>query len=200
MTKVVYDKLTSNKDSLRKLCAKWEDKLGEPLIYSEFLENFQNIYNLTSSTKLRNFQFRFLHRVIFCGERLYKWKLIDSPLCQYCRLDYETPEHIFYSCNIVKRFWEMFTAWFECLQDIEINLSQQNIYFCNYDNDDLLNTLLLIAKQYIFYAKTIDREPNVYIFKERVMEIIRIERFSALQQGKYKKFVKKWKRMFPNVD
>lgn len=65
MTSTVYDKIVSDKTLLMKLYHKWEVKLGTTLDYETFLTNFQQIYTLTKSSRLRNFQFRFLHRIVF---------------------------------------------------------------------------------------------------------------------------------------
>lgn len=195
-TATVYVNIVSKKETLRKLHQKWQTKIQTNIHYDQFLECFDDINQLVYSTKMRNFQFRFLHRIIFTGDILYKWKIVDSPLCTYCRLDYETLEHLFYKCSITIRFWEMLFSWFEALTDTEVNPELENVCFCNYEEDKLLSTIILLAKQHIFSRKCIDREPNVYIFKDSLMQLISIERYQALKTKKYKPFVKKWQRLF----
>lgn len=67
VTALVYGKLISNKKALIVVFEKWKQKLnlGAIVCYEEFLEHFEHLYKLSPSTKLRNFQYRFLHRVIF---------------------------------------------------------------------------------------------------------------------------------------
>lgn len=195
MTARIYDKQTDDKDLLKPLCQKWQDKLRVNIIYEEFLEHFSRIYNLTKSTKFQSFQFRFLHRIIFTSDILYKWKIVASPRCSFCSDEYETIEHLFYHCTITKRFWEMLQSWYECQTNTEIEFSIEEIFFCNHELD-ILNVLFLLAKQFIFNRHCLDKELNIYTFREYVMEVIRIERFEAFKTRKFKKFVKKWKDLF----
>lgn len=195
MTSIVYDKIVSDKKALIKVNERWNLKLRTNTEYDTFLQSFENIYKLTSSTKIRNFQFRFLHRIVFCSNKLFRWKVVDSPRCTFCDNDIETLEHLYFYCVVTKRFWEMFQAWFEALTDTEVDILPQTITYCNHE-DDLYNTLLLLAKQYIFRTRCLDKTLNVYNFKDYVMEIIQIERYQAFKNKKFKPFVKKWKRMF----
>lgn len=71
MTSVVYEKLTANKTLLVKTYTKWQDKINTNFPYDTFLQAFSDLYKLTPSTTLRDFQFRFLHRTIFCNKQLY---------------------------------------------------------------------------------------------------------------------------------
>lgn len=199
MTAIIYDKICSNKTNMSKLKDKWNVKLDIQMDIDQFLENFDKLYKLTTSVKIRNFQYRFLHRIIFTSNILYKWKIVDSPRCIFCLDEYETMEHLFFDCIKVQRLLEMFQAWFECLTDSEIVIDKESFFFCNHE-DDLLNVLFILLKQYIFNRRCLDKELNVYTFKEHVMDIVRIERYAAFKTLKFKKFVKKWGRLFPASD
>ena len=67
----------------------------------ENVENldWESIYLLprlcTVSTKLRNFQFKFLHRKIATNSFLYKIKLSETNLCCFCQTAQETLLHLF---------------------------------------------------------------------------------------------------------
>lgn len=89
----------------------------------------------------------------------------------------------------------MLQAWFEALTDTETELNPEIITFCNSD-DELFNTLIMIAKQYVFRCRCLDKTLNVYNFKDYLMELIRIERYDAFRTKKFKPFVKKWSRLF----
>lgn len=195
MTGVVYNKLTENKNLLVKLCDRWSVGLEISLDYDCFLEHFVHLCKLTTSIRLRNFQFRFLHRVIFCAKTLFQWKLVDSPRCTFCNDDYETIEHLFFDCHITKRFLETLQAWFESVTADEVIISRENFFFCNHE-DDLLNIIMLIAKKHIFSRRMLDRHPNVFILKDNMLEIVRIERYDAFNTRKFKPFIRKWNRLF----
>ena len=52
----------------------------------------------TLSTKLRNFQFKFLHRRIATNSFLFKIKFSESNLCCFCQSAQETLLHLFWEC------------------------------------------------------------------------------------------------------
>lgn len=195
-TQQTYNLIVTDKNALRHLHTKWNDKLEHEITYDVLLDSFHHLYELVPDTKMRDFQFRFLHRAIYSANTLYKWKLVDLPRCLYCENEYETLEHLFYSCPYVRTFWERFMAWFECATNIEINLTPEMVMFCNCEDNKLLNTLLIMAKQHIFVRRITEELPNVFILKEKIMETVKIERNYALKNNKCKPFIRKWSDLF----
>ena len=53
----------------------------------------------------REFQFKVLNNILNLNYKLYKMKVISSPLCSFCDLENETIEHFFWKCTIVQDFW-----------------------------------------------------------------------------------------------
>ena len=51
-------------------------------------ENFEQIYcipfNATIYTKLRSFQFKINHNILYTNEKIHKVKISDKPLCSFC--------------------------------------------------------------------------------------------------------------------
>lgn len=195
ISQMIYSKLISDRYAFRKIADKWNSKFGYNIPLEVYLDSFQNLYKLVPSTKLRNFQFRFLYRIIFCGQMLHSWNLIDTPLCIFCQEDYETLEHLFYFCPITKRFWETFVAWFESRIALEVNISWESVVLCNHEIK-LLNTLLIMAKQFIFSRRCLHRLPNIHIFREQAMQILDFERHNAIKTYTCKNFIKKWNIFF----
>lgn len=116
------------------------------------MECFVQLYKLVPDTKLRNFRFHYLHRIIFCADKLYRWGLVDSPICIYCNEQYETMEHLFYLCPTVRRFWEMFVFWFEAQTNTEITVNLENISLCNHEMD-IVNVLINTNNQTKYICK-----------------------------------------------
>lgn len=108
-------------------------------------------------------------------------------------------EHLFFFCSITHRFWTQLISWYEALTDTEVLINVENVSLANHEID-LINILIILAKQHIFARKLAEREPNIYIFRERVLLITRIERDHALNSKKYKPFIRKWKALFPSTD
>ena len=46
-------------------------------------------------SKIRYFQYRFIHRILGTNSRLYRMNIVDSPLCTFCNEQNESIEHLF---------------------------------------------------------------------------------------------------------
>ena len=77
--------------------------------------NWRSIYLLprkcTLSTKLRNFQFKLLHRRIATNSFLFKIKFSDTDLCCFCQNVQETPNSLVLGLSCDKCFLEKHTKF-----------------------------------------------------------------------------------------
>ena len=101
---------------------------------------------------LRNFQYKFLHRIVPTNSFLYKIHIKDSKLCTFCKNQDETIGHLFYECPITSGFWNQF---FDCLKTYYDNivLDKKSILLGFPEESLLFNLLVIIAKNYIFKCK-----------------------------------------------
>lgn len=53
----------------------------------------------TIDTLLREFQYKFLKRIIPTNTFLFKCKIANSRLCDFCLSDIETVKHLFWDCK-----------------------------------------------------------------------------------------------------
>ena len=66
--------------------------------YPELVADWEKIYSLpfvvTIETKIREFQYKLLDDIVFTKlEKLFRFKMIDSSLCCFCKKDVEFLEH-----------------------------------------------------------------------------------------------------------
>ena len=77
--------------------------------------DWKKIYSLpfvvTIETKIREFQYKLLNDIVFTNEKLFRFKMIDSPLCTFCKKDVESLENLLFHCTFVESFWKTFTSW-----------------------------------------------------------------------------------------
>ncbi|XP_041481749.1 uncharacterized protein LOC121428924 [Lytechinus variegatus] len=59
----------------------------------------------TIDVKYREFQFKVLNDILNLNYKLYKMKVITSPLCSFCNAEIETIEHLFWNCPFTQLFW-----------------------------------------------------------------------------------------------
>ena len=77
--------------------------------------NWREIYSLpfvvTIETKIRKLQYKIVNNIVFTNEKLLRLKMIDSPLCVFCKGEVESLEHLLFSCEVTKMFWRAFCTW-----------------------------------------------------------------------------------------
>ena len=120
-------------------------------------------------TYTRDFQYKILNRMLFTNSKLFKLKLVESPLCSFCDKNEETLEHLFVFCEHSKAFWKEISSWLhECGIETLPDLTDQiNIMFGLFDADNhfmLLNHIMLIAKQTILLCRQKSISPSFIIF------------------------------------
>lgn len=198
ITTIVYNDKCYKEKSHSQLAAKWSSKIQhDHIIDCELLDlAFSNVKNIVSCVKLRDFQFRFLHRRVFTNKILYKWKITETDRCTFCHDEYETMEHLFLHCQYTKRFWQQVSSWYEAMTDLEINLTDFVIVFNQYafetNKISILDTIILMAKQYIYRCRCIQRDLDFHNFKMELFQTCKIERRLAYINDRRKAFCKKW--------
>jgi hypothetical protein len=61
--------------------------------------------SLVKDTKLQDFQYKLVHRILITNSFLYKCGLKETELCTFCTETKESLVHIFWECNYVRNFW-----------------------------------------------------------------------------------------------
>ena len=109
VTLVPLNKLTSK--NIRDLRSEREPvciyKLGAILTPSEALSWAYKVSRLTS-TRHKDLILRLVHGEPYYRERLYRFNLVDSPLCQRCG-EIETLEHKYLKCEYIAAIWRFAT-------------------------------------------------------------------------------------------
>ena len=72
---------------------------------------FITILPCTKETKLREFQFKFLHRRIATNDFPYKIGIKQSDSCTFCREATENRIHLFWSSKYSNAFWKDCYQW-----------------------------------------------------------------------------------------
>jgi len=148
----------------------------------------------TFYTKLRAFQFKINHNILYTNEKLHKIGYEDSPLCRMCEGNIETLKHLFFDCEKLKSFWEKTTDHF--LKPFGIkSLNHENVIFGIIPNEKLnnvVNHVILEAKYYIYVCKLEKTNPVFTRLKNRLKITENIERHIAFKNNKMEKHDYKW--------
>jgi len=151
-------------------------------------------------TKSRTFQYKINMRSLLLNKQLNKMKIIESDLCTFCKLEPETPEHLFTECKHTCTFWEEFLKWWHTKFNDNTQLQEVDILFGifsrdNYMYDILLNQCLIVAKQSIYNCRCIDIHPSFDFFWKKLKSIYTVEKQIAYQNKKVTQFERKWKNV-----
>ena len=65
----------------------------------------------TIESSLRSFQYKILNNILYLNEKLFKFKIVDSPLCSLCKTENESMLHLFCECAVTSNLLEQFKLW-----------------------------------------------------------------------------------------
>jgi len=148
----------------------------------------------TIDTYLRNFQYKFLSRIVPTNKFLTKCGLKACSLCEFCQSNIETIDHLFWECNYIKELWTKLQHFLKDV-NIEIKLSKEMAFLGFIDKkvyNHVLNFILILMKTFIFNMKIKKCIPNFNIFLNYLKIKIQTEAEIALIKNKYETNNQKW--------
>ena len=111
---------------------------------------------VTIDSSLRSFQYKILSNILYLNERLYKFNIVDSPLCSLFGAYNESIKHLFYTCMVTQRLWDRLKSWMHEVISFPIPESKTvilGLWREKTSNYILINHIILIFKRYIFLKR-----------------------------------------------
>ena len=102
LSKKIYSFLISQVSHYDSVQAKWENSV---VIEESTNELFENIEKFTINNRLRSFQYRFLHRILHFNDKLFKFKIATTTMCDFCNEELDSIEHRYFYCRVIQGFW-----------------------------------------------------------------------------------------------
>ena len=190
--KKLYKYLVMRKAHYDAVSKKWDHIIN---MDEENSTLFNHIEKITIVNKLRSFQFKFLHRIIYFNDRLFKCKLVTSTLCDFCNEAIDSIEHRYIYCNITQEFWRQLNYWIQTEYKIECTINNIHSIITNIYNDlPLVETIMLNAKYYLYSCFLKQTMPNIEHFKHVLADIERTERYLATTRNLIHVHEQKWGR------
>ena len=186
-----------------------------PTAHSKFNESFNGVcldwneihslpFLVALDTKSREFQYKILNRYLVTNTFLKKIGKIDSSLCTFCGMLDESLEHLFVTSHFTTLLWKELIAWCSGRQIKVESLSAANIIFGDWQRKDcflLLNHIILIAKQYIYYCRSNNSKPLFYVLLQRIKFVYQLESKIAKWNNNWRVHSIKWgKSGFEDVE
>ncbi len=177
------------------IIVKWNENLNLDLDKNAWHYIFQNLYATSMSTQLRALQYKILHRILATNRMLHIWGILDHEMCSFCKTEIETLTHLFYHCDIVKRFWARVKAYtFENFH-IDLDFSINDIMLGNFDDNTegkYYDMLIITGKWTIFQCKAAGCNPSIEYFIKKLNEFKSIELKISEQNNNLFKYYLKW--------
>jgi len=117
----------------------------------------------TIYTKLRSFQFKINHDILFTNEKLKRVGIKQSDRCSICKKEKETLAHLFVSCEAIKPLWEKVEDNMLAPIGVFSSLSELEILLGFKPSDKLnpvVNHIILETKYYIYVSSLNEKVPN----------------------------------------
>ena len=150
----------------------------------------------TQDIKLQNFSYKFLMRIIPTNQFLLKCNIGHTALCDFCSMETETLNHLFWECTHVQHFWTNLSVFLqECNVLIQFNL--RNVMLCitegtNITEIQIKNLIILLGKYFIFKTKYQKQHPTLIRFKSHLCQRIQIEKQIYFMKDRHAQFNNKW--------
>jgi len=177
----------------------FQTKLGiQPDEFSEFY----NVPFLTTIyTKLRSFQFKINHNILFTKEKPFKVGMKESDRCNLCNKETETLSHLLVSCEIIKPLWKKIEE--NMLAPFGISsLSEKDILLGLKISDKtniIVNHVILETKYYIYVSSLKEKKTVYQQLKNRLKITESIEESIAFRKNKLEKHTHKWFHLINHV-
>ena len=186
LEKIIID---DNKVRLR-----WEEEVDREISDGVWQNLTKSTMLLTNCTKLRNFQYKLTHRILTTNVQRNQWDTTVPPECSFCKETMENYAHLFLKCKIVHQMWKALKKWLYhfCYVPLELDLYQ--LMFNKYKDSfaQMVNTIILITKQYIYACKCKNELPNFGQLAHKTNYYKNLEAISAKNAKKPKFHDKKW--------
>ena len=132
---------------------------------------FQAANTCTTSSKLIDFNFRFLHRRLPTNSYLQKIGVKEDGKCTFCHDEKEDLTHLFWKCQKNKNFWDNFSIWLQSCQILQPGsyLDMTTALGLTPDSSSFklhINFCCLIAKNFIWICRSKECFPihNNFLF------------------------------------
>ena len=127
-------------------------------------------FKYTKSTKLIEFQFRFLHQTLATNVSLVKMRYKDDIRCTFCHDEAENFTHLFWFCSKVELFWKHLIAFLKDRNFLSNGYPLNNPVVLGLKpdtskNKSTINFVLLLARFYIWLCRSKGNIPTFENFK-----------------------------------
>ena len=195
VTKLVYEALIKTGSQCPPhITQKWSVDLNKEVTDDIVSKAFVAINSTTIIPKLREFQYRLLHRNLITNKLLSQWRIKESDLCTFCNEEEESLFHLLWDCTFAFQAWQKLFNWLHDKTNVNINFTIEEILFGNNDSDNFkaYNTIFIVTKYCIYSDKCNETLPNFEKIVKKIKYIHAAEKKIAINRQRLTEHNKKW--------
>ena len=174
---------------------KWKKDINISIDHSSWRRIHKNYFYTIQDKTLIWFQYKIIYRLTGTNSLLYKMKLTDSQLCNFCNIKEETIYHLFIGCEKTSKFWKTIGTWLMEKGNINFDLSPSILLFGNWhleQGQDRNNIISILAKRYIFKCSKKKQELNILQYQNYMIKIYTEQKYLAQIETRYENLKKLW--------
>lgn len=141
---------------------------------------FKSLKNVCKENKLKEFHFKFIHRIIVTKRELFKFGIKKDDECIYCGQN-DSIDHTFIECSFTKAFAKDVLQWFNATNACQITPTTEEMLFGvisdSYDRKitKKFNYTTLFMRHYLYSSKLNNKAISLQEFTTQLKNKCRIE-------------------------
>ena len=183
--------LSKNNSIIENACSNWNAKVGNITETFDFRKSFSKI-NMFDDIYLRYIQFRTLHRRFFINNILFKMRIKDSPLCNFCQEFEDSNEHMFIECEKIKSLWTEVESWIAEIGVVDYLINDRIIILGELQKAHWINAVILLTKKTIFNSRINTTCPTFESIKKQVKNLYNYEKYEYTLCDREDKLEQRW--------
>ena len=156
---------------------------------------------VTIESSLRSFQYKILNNILYLNEQLFKFNIVDSPLCSLCGTYNESIKYLFCTCTVTQSLWDQLRSWL--YKVISFPISEPKTVILGLPSETtsnyiLINHIILLFKRFIF-VKRKKKHISFNGLKAFIRNVENTKNQIASRKQKADIHYKKWNPMLPLI-
>ena len=141
---------------------------------------FKSLRNVCKENKLKEFHFKFIHRIIVTKRELFKFGIKEDDECTYCGQN-DSIDCTFIECSFTKAFAKDVLQWFNATNACQITPTTEEMLFGvisdSYDRKitKKFNYTTLFMRHYLYSSKLNNKVTSLQEFTTQLKNKCRIE-------------------------
>ena len=156
---------------------------------------YRRIYTSTIDTRLRAFQYKIINNCLYLNQKLFKFGLVESPLCSFCKKYPESMLHMYVECTESKVFYAECRDWLKSVDLCFPEMTVDNILL-GYSDSSFVNYLFVLWKFVLYKWRVKQRIPVLQDFEDIVKQYECIEYKIAEKKTKLTSHFMKYEKIY----